>query len=260
MVLINGVFEVYYAISFAQIKRGVEVINTSAGYKFLMILPLLLYRYKKYNIWVFVLTLILTMMTGKRGALVIYIVLTLYGIYNYKWIAKTFKLDWKVIVFLSLVVIGYLFFMESAYQSLEHRLLTLEDSKRGSIGSGRNIIWGTLVMAWYNADLIPFYFGHGFYATSAIEGHIAHNDFIEFLVDMGVFVLLLYSAILFMFYKNIKRFKTRNHYLYMLLLFCLFIWCGRAFIAGTIRTDQIILSISMGYLLAIQTKQRLYGQ
>lgn len=258
IVILNGLFEIYYALTFAKIKSGLEIINTSGGYKFLMILPLLLYKYKKDNIWIFLLTIILTMMTGKRGALVIYAVLIFYGFLYYKRIKKPFKVDWKVFVFLGLIFLVYSYFIDTAYQSLEYRFQTIEETERGMVGSGRNIIWGTLLSSWYNADFFSLFFGYGFYSTIAIEGHIAHNDFIEFLVDFGLIGLLLYATILLIFYKNIKQLKTQDSYLFMLLLSCLFIWFGRAIIAGTIRTDQIILSISIGCLLAVNTKQRLY--
>lgn len=249
IVLANGLWEIYYAFSFQRLKQGVEVINTSAGYIFVMILPVLLYRFRKDNIWIFLVTLILTMLTGKRGALVIYAVLILYGLLNYKTISRYFRINWKIVLFLVLIIVSYSVFMEYAYESLQHRLLTIKNEQRGTIASGRDVIWSTLLSAWYNGDFINLLFGFGFYATIPINRFIAHNDFVEFLVDFGLIGLLLYCVVLVQFFKNIKRVKIINKHIFSLLMICFFVLIGRGFIAGTIRTDNIVLSISIGYLL-----------
>ena len=257
IVLFNGLFEIYFAFLYARIKQGVEVINTSAGYMFVMILPILLYRFKKDNIWMFIITLILTMLTGKRGALLIYLVFLLYGFVNLKWIRKSFKLNWKIVLFLGVIIVGYIFFMETSFESLQYRLLNIENTDRGSIGSGRNILWTLFLSKWYFSDsLVNLFFGYGFYATMGFNGFMAHNDFVEFLFDFGLLGLFCYVFVLISYYKNIKWVKLMNPYLYMLLMFCLIIWLGRAFVAGTIRTDNIVLSMSLGYLFGITTIQR----
>ena len=261
IVIINGLFEIYYAVAFVAIKQGVEVINTSAGYIFVMILPLLMYRFRKDNIWIFIITLLLTMMTGKRGALVIYGVLFIYSIYNFKSIKNQIKLNWKVFLFLGIILFSYFFLMENAFESLENRMGNIVHKEKGTIGSGRDVIWSTLFLAWYNSQsFIYLIFGFGFYATSSIEGHIAHNDFVEFLVDFGLLGLSFYLLVLGKFYIAVKRIKKYNKYLSLLLVFCLIILLGRGMIAGTLRTDNIILSISMGYLLGIATIQRKYNE
>ncbi|WP_431156536.1 O-antigen ligase family protein [Winogradskyella poriferorum] len=256
VVLFNGLFEIFYAFITARNIDGVDVINTSAGYIFVMILPLLLFKFQKYNIWIFIIALILTMLTGKRGALVIFIFLFLYGLYNFRWIKKTFKLNWKILFFLVLIVFGYLFFIDSAFESLEYRLLTIQDEKRNMIASGRDVIWQTLLTKWLDSDFIGIIFGYGFFATISLGGNFAHNDFIEFLVDFGVIGLIVYSLVLIFYLRNIGWIKKMNRYLKVLLLFCFLIWLGRAIIAGTIRTDQIILSMSIGYLFGIAIKQK----
>lgn len=94
--------------------------------------------------------------------------------------------------------------------------------------------------------------GSGFYSTISISiaNNIAHNDFIEYLVDFGLIGLSLWLIVLFKFYMNIQKIKSYEKYLYVLLVFCVIILVGRGLFAGTIRTDNIYLSISLGYLLA----------
>ncbi|MEF3077572.1 O-antigen ligase family protein [Winogradskyella poriferorum] len=249
--ILNGCLEVFLAIINPLNSGGIRVVNTSAGYIFLMILPMLMYRFQKYNFWVFGLALVLTLMSGKRGAVVIYIFIIIYSLRNFKGVFKNFKFDWKAWLFLAILFVVGLYFIENAYDSLSHRFLNIEDEKRGTIGSGRDVIWSTLIYFWADGSVFNQVFGFGFYASPKIEGHIAHNDFVEYLIDFGILGLLLWSLMLFRFYKNIKRVKKYDKYLYTLLFFCLVVFVGRGFFAGTNRTDNIVLSISMGYILGI---------
>ncbi len=249
--ILNGCLEVVLAIINPLDSRGVEVINTSAGYIFLMLLPLLMHRFQKYNFWVFGIALILTLMSGKRGAVIIYLLIIIYSFLNYKSVFKNFKFDWRAWLFIAILLVAGFYFSENAYDSLSHRFLNIEDEKRGTIGSGRDLIWSTLIYFWIDGSLLNQIFGFGFYASPKIEGHIAHNDFIEYLIDFGLLGFFLWSMMLFKFYKNIKRIKQYDKYLYTLLFFCFFVFVGRGFFSGTNRTDNIVLSISIGYILGI---------
>jgi hypothetical protein len=257
MLFLGGLLDVYQAATNPLEKMGMEVINTSSGYVFAMLLPLLMYRYRNQSFWVFVLLLGLTAITGKRGALVIFAVLAGYYVLNLRIIGHSIRFNYKSVIAASLAFVAFVYFMEVAYESLIFRFENIVHPERGTIGSGRDVIWSTLLSHWYHGDVFNFFFGYGFFSTSSIEGHIAHNDFIEFLFDFGVFGLMLYIFVLFKYFKNIQNVKQYDKYLYFLLMTCLLIIIGRGMFAGTIRTDNIYLSISMGYLLAVATLKRL---
>ncbi|WP_346863273.1 O-antigen ligase family protein [uncultured Draconibacterium sp.] len=249
--LFNGIWEIMLAYTHQLERQGMEIINTSAGYVFVMILPMLMYIYKKENIWIFSISLLLTLMTGKRGALVIYVVLILYSFYSFKYLKNSFKLNWKALVFLVVIFIAYNFFVDNTFSSLQHRILNFENEKTGAIGSGRNIIWSTLIIQYLDGTVLHQIFGFGFFATRSISGFIAHNDFVEFLIDFGIFGLITWLLVLYRFHKNIKIVKQHDQYLFLMLAFCLIILGGRGLFSGTLRTDNINFSISIGYLLAI---------
>lgn len=247
----NGAYEVFIAFNSVDLKMGVEIINTSAGYMFLMLLPMLMYRYQKQNFWLFSVAILFTLMSGKRGALITFVFLIVYALSNFKRVFKNFKFDWKAILFLVILFAIGFYFVEYAYDSLTFRLANIENEERGTIGSGRDVIWLTLITFWLDGSFFNQLFGYGFYSAYTIEGHIAHNDFIEYLIDFGILGFLLWSIIMTKFYKNIKRVKKYDSYLYIMLLFCFLILLGRGIFAGTNRTDQIVFSISLGYLLGV---------
>ncbi|APY07939.1 hypothetical protein BWZ20_06315 [Winogradskyella sp. J14-2] len=251
VLMFNGITEVVIALNNREVKLGVEVVNTSAGYIFLMLLPILMHRYRKQNFWMFAMCLVLTLFSGKRGAVVVFVILIIYASKNFRKVFRNFKLDWRAIIFIGVLLLAGLYFVESAYDSLMHRMVNIENEKRGTVGSGRDVIWKTLLFFWADASLFNQIFGFGFYASPKIEGHVAHNDFVEYLIDLGLIGLTLWSYLLVRFYKNIKRLKKYDNYLYTLLLFCLTVFFGRGLFSGTNRTDSIVLSISLGYLLGV---------
>src|SRR5690554_2106112 len=121
MLIIGSLFDLYNAIANPIESLGMEVINTSSGYVFAMLLPIMMYRYKAQGFWVFVLLLGLTAMSGKRGALVIFAVLAVYYIFNHRNLGLTVKFNWKTVVAASFAVIALVYFFETAYESVLFR-------------------------------------------------------------------------------------------------------------------------------------------
>jgi len=257
MLMVGALFELYNAMANPLEKLGVEVINTSSGYVFAMLLPIMMYRYRAQGFWVFVLLLGLTAMSGKRGALVIFAVLAVYYVFNHRNLGLIVKFNWKTVVAASFAVIALVYFVETAYESVLFRFQTIVHPERGTIGSGRDIIWGGLIEYWRSASVGHIFLGSGYYSTIAIQGFVAHNDFIQFLVDYGLFGLLIYVVMLCMLYQNIRSMRPLDRYIYCLLFMCVIILVGRGLFAGTLRSDQIYWSVSIGYLLGVATLKRL---
>lgn len=248
VLIFNGIVEVYLALTETVVKKGFEIVLTSAGYVFVMILPLLLYFFRKHNVWIFLITFSLTLMTNKRGAIVIYLVLIIYYIFNYRIFLSKTKINIKTILLLLLLAVMYMVFYQETYSSLLNRYYL--DEATGTIGSGRDVFWLYLFNYWLDSELINVLFGYGIVATKEIIGLVAHNDFLEYLFNYGIFGLFLWSFVLIKFFHNIKVVRKVDPYLYLMLMSCLIVLVGRGLFAGTLRTDNINLSISIGYLLA----------
>ena len=254
--VLNGLGEIYLTYSNPLIRLGREIYNTSAGYVFIMILPLLMYMYRRYNIWVILLLFLASALTGKRGVIVIFSFLIIPLFANRKMLLRGIKLNWQTgLIFIGTIVCGF-FFYEIGYENLRFRLnnIVVNDG----IGSGRDTIWQYLLITWHEGSIFEKLFGFGFWACVNIEGHQAHNDFIEVLVNFGLIGLILWVSFYISYFKSIKVMKRIDPYLYVLLLLGFYILVGRSLIAGTFRTDQINWAISMGYLFAISAQKIYY--
>lgn len=246
----NALYDLGLAVIDPRIRYGgIEEINTSSGYVFVMILPLLMYLFKDYNKWVFALTLVLTLISGKRGAFVIYIILMGYMMLQHRNLKSENKFDWKSVLFAGIVIVGVFFFIEIAYESFIYRIQNIE--KNDAIGSGRSIFWMILLNHWNDSNIVYKIIGSGYYSSRGIIQNVAHSDFLQYLVDYGIIGLSIWSMVLYKLYYNVKKVKDSHKFLYVLLIFCIIILIGRGLFAGTLRTDQIYLSISLGYLLGI---------
>ncbi|MDC0362096.1 hypothetical protein OAN12_03545 [Halioglobus sp.] len=260
VLLANGLFEIYYAFSGVYIRQGVEIVNTAGGYVFLMLAPLLMYRYRGHNIWMFGGTVLLTIMTGKRGPIVIYAFLVLYSIVNMRVLSRYMKLNIKTfLVILGLAIMAFLV-VDSSLDNLQYRFANMVNEDKGTVGSGRNIIWGELWSFWSSGSVGQLFFGSGFYSTLSITGKVAHNDFVQFLSDFGLVGLGCYVLVVMNFFAATRKSMKVDPYLGYLLTVCFLILVGRGMISGTIRTDNVNLSVSIGYLLAMcSLLRRRYG-
>lgn len=252
-IIINGIMSIYIAyINMPNIQNN--IMKTSAGYGFLLVLPLLLYIFQKNKMWVFVITLLLTLIFAKRGAIAIYIVLIIYSILSIKVFQTKIILRGQTLILLFIGVVTLLFLVNNVFDSLLFRLTNIRNSG-GYYGSGRTFFWFNMLDQWWNANLGIKVIGFGTLSTKTFDGHIAHNDFIQYLLDYGFIGLGLWMSFLFTLYKNIKRRKYIDAYVSKLLMFCLFIFIGRGLFAGTVRPDNMFLSICIGFLIGTIEKK-----
>lgn len=256
IILINGLVEIYLAVSQPLLRQGMEVINTSAGYIFVMVTPLFMYLYSHHFVWAFSATTILTLATGKRGALVACVLIFLNALQNYRLVFARFRWSWKSALFLLILSAAFILFMQYALDSLLFRIDNIQNQEKGTIASGRDVIWLSLLRTWLDGNFASYIFGYGYYSTGALVDNVAHNDVIQYLLDYGLLGLSIYILTLLLFYFDIRRIRRYDRYIYMLLTFCLFVWIVRGLIAGTNRTDQLVLAISMGYLMSITTNAK----
>jgi hypothetical protein len=109
---------------------------------------------------------------------------------------------------------------------------------------------------WWEGDVLKIFIGSGFNSSAGYIGMMAHSDFVGFLHEFGLLGFSLYLIMLGCFHKAIKNISNDTPYLGYLLMMCFIILVGRGIFAGTIRTDNVNLSITIGYLLAITVMKR----
>ncbi len=259
------------AIIFSDIfKEGMdeEILNTASGYTALMVMPLLFY-YNKHRIFqIFLLTFLVTLISGKRGALVIEAIIFLYYLISYKRFAQikiSSSLTTKIIILFAIAGLA-VFFYNNAAGSLAERMAGLfvgkEVGNESSIGSGRNIFWSYTFFTWYEAPILNNLLGLGFYSTIYTLEKLygmpiqAHNDFLEILHGFGLLGISVYLVFQYKFYQLAKTFGLSKIDTYILIT-CFLIFVMRSIFAGLIyRPDTLLFAIAMGLILGNIYKKR----
>lgn len=89
---------------------------------------------------------------------------------------------------------GFLFVAQSFQLEILERFLSL--SQDG--GSGRNEIWASILLHYFDGTTTQRLFGRGFQAVTELKltgrAILAHNDYLEILYDYGIVGLLLLLA------------------------------------------------------------------
>ena len=124
----------------------------------------------------------------------------------------------------------------------------IEQTMEGQ-SSHRDEIYTEAWQLWSTSDnTTNMVIGYGFDGTlnNMSNGHYAHNDWLEILVDYGLIGILSYLLIFFSIIKNIIRTKETD--IKLILLACFSIWFLKTlFSMGFTEENLAVLMISMGY-------------
>lgn len=209
--IIVSILQFYYSIEEIRAIRDKENIVNNVSYYFVMLLPyIFLFRRKILAYVSLFIILFFVIQSAKRGALIVSLAATVVFIY-YQIFTNSSK---RIVRNLVIATIGlscifiYLYRLFLKNEFLVSRLNQIDEG-----GSGRSTIYSNLLSSWYNSDSIfNFIFGYGF--RSSVDhsgtGNLAHNDWLEILINFGILGFLAYLSVLLslvfcLFNKTIKR-------------------------------------------------------
>ena len=161
-------------------------ITNNVGYNFVSLFPLLLFFNKKYQRIIFYIIIsIFVLYSSKRGAIIMWGILSLVLLRFEIVIAQRTKYRFLNYIFLGgiLVLFGYLFVdFVSQNDYLQDRFLALSHGD----SSNRDIILRDCLNGFFEEDnIFRFLFGYGLGGTFIFSGNAAHNDWVQLLVDNG---------------------------------------------------------------------------
>lgn len=225
----------------------VEFVNNS-GYMFVSIIPLLLI-WKDKKIVQHILLLIccaFVLVSMKRGAILCAIPCV------YLFMKKSIKYaslrEKRIIVMFTVIIIVavlYLInYMEANSELFMDRVLA---TKEGQV-SRRDIIYLELLNASYNRNLFYMLLGEGANATLLHTQNFAHNDWLELLIDTGLFGVILYIG----YWVNFNKLRLRSRGLdiensAITIYFIFFLL--RTFFSMSYSDIPIFASIPLGYFI-----------
>lgn len=177
-----------------ELERDADNIVTNTAYMFVSLIPFVfLFAKKRLLSAIVMLILLLFIIQGaKRGAVIVGLFMFLiYAYYLVKSNKSGNALFKFAIPFLGICLLSLCLF--EIYQSNEFLLNRMANLSEG--GSGRDVIYANLIYNWYQSgSVINYLFGHGFVASTKLSGtgHLAHNDWLEILVNFGIFGVAVY--------------------------------------------------------------------
>ncbi|WP_180109526.1 MULTISPECIES: O-antigen ligase [unclassified Acinetobacter] len=200
-----------------------DVVNNLA-YQFVLLIPyLFMVKRNLVSILFFGIIFSFIIQGSKRGALIVGVLISLFFIYHrlsmidHKYRVRSYILLTFCMGFL--VFYLYKYFLSNEY--LINRFSRIDDG-----GSGRDIIYSSLLGAWYNSDnILNFIFGYGFSSTLDLSstGNFAHNDWLEILINFGLLGFFLYILIFLGLLKIVYKEKFKKEYK-LVLLAIIFMW------------------------------------
>lgn len=187
---------VYYYFTTSSIIYSTFDVHLNIVYVPLLSFLLVLFVDKKIiKFFIFIITLVLLLQSGKRaGLLALFSPLIFYLCYH-KTVSKK-----RILITLFVVVICLMIFFQDYFSQIlvENRTLArFTDNGESDISSGRIEIYIRTIQMFLNSSPFKMLIGHGFGAVEIYSPlkMSAHNDFLEVLYDYGFIGLLIYVAV-----------------------------------------------------------------
>lgn len=204
----------YYALYSRLLERASEAgsarteFTNNYGYKFVMLLPLLFLPHKNKIIQYgfIVIALLFIIMAVKRGAILTGAVAIIY------YIKSFFKLrtNKKIGAFCLLIVFAIIAscFIDNFIENDVYFSKRLNQTMDGE--TGREDIYGKIWTCFKNEDLLPVLFGNGANTSIKLTGMLAHNDWLEILINQGILGCLVYAWYFLVFCKTWRINRDRK--------------------------------------------------
>ena len=245
----------FYAAQFVRYGEEMEDLFTNGtGYLFAALFPFV-YYFREKPLWQYVLIAIIlffSVLALKRGAILVTAVCFLFFIREKVKYAKKGKL-WSLLLIVA-VVFGVWYFSRDTLLSSDAFQNRIEQTLEGN-DSNRSNLRRIQLNAYSNGDLVQILFGFGADGSLKISPNYAHNDWIEILVDQGLFGFTIFFCFWLVFYTTWRKCK-KDSLPYNIL--------GMIFLAAMIRTvfsmwysnSNMFVSMPLGYCLALLTNKR----
>ncbi len=185
--------------------RGVEETTNNAAYSFLYLLPLaaiLSIKYKRLAICLSAIVFIYVTAGAKRGAILCLILMLIYFSW---WCLKHNYLSFRSFIILIILLVSFGLYFSYVFEESKYLQTRFEDTINGN-SSGRDELFDDLVRHWvWEPDLQVKLLGAGTGETIPIAGNLAHNDWLELLIDNGILGVAVYALIFIYFIVFLRR-------------------------------------------------------
>lgn len=237
-----------------RISDSANVVNNIA-YDFVLLIPyVFLIKKRILSIVSMFILLVFIIQGAKRGALVVGFVGALFFIYHQLVVVDTKnKIKGYFLAFTGMVL--SVFYLYSYFLTNEYLITRLLEVDEG--GSGRNVIFSSLLKAWYNSDnFVNYIFGYGFASTLHLSttGNFAHNDWLELLTNFGLIGIFLYVLVFYGLLKEVFEERKANDYR-VILLAIISMWLVKTLFSMVYTANSsIIMTLLLAFLIGKKIK------
>ena len=234
-----------------------EALTINASTVFVLLLPLLFYEKNRVlffsELAICIFFIVAAVKRGNIVASILPIVLLMY--YQYRQSKKNLL----AMLFLVITVAVGTYFLREYILDNSYFLRRLDDTLNGET-SNRTRIYHDSFFIWWNSDFFQVFFGNGYRAVTRFLHIPAHNDWLEILVDNGLFGFVLYLCVFISFYKLIQ--KTTEEPDRFVLMSAFLIWFAKSLYSmAYVENYLYLLMISIGYVVGKQKRPKslVYG-
>jgi len=254
VLLVTAILRYYNYSRMVIIRLGVDEdteITNNASSVMLLLLPMLFLMKNQIQKWItLTVCLFFILSSAKRGNIVAAVIPVV--LFVYSMLKDSRRSGIKIILVLAFIVVGSIMTYRWVVNN-DYLMYRIEKTQEGN-SSGRDVIYAGTWHAWYDSDsFVNQLLGLGFDGTLRLEAtthHHAHNDWLEVLVDYGLFGVLLYLAMfisLFLQVRRIRSFEMRMAFLSGLLIWFLRSLYSMGFTGETLSVAMISMGTALGW-------------
>lgn len=233
----------------AQQQFNAEEVTNNMGYAVLSVIPLLsFFSHKRTMQYIGIAYLMaLVMFSMKRGAILIGAICVAWFLYSTLKTSKRGRKATVVILGVAVVLAGY-YLVQYMLSSSDYFNIRVESTFEGD-SSNRNFIYSRLWNHFTNeSDGFRFLFGNGACYTAIVAGNVAHNDWLEILINQGLIGAVIYLFYWIHFYKTTKRARYDDE-LYLAISLLVIINFSKGLISMSYGDMSIYSTFCLGYCL-----------
>lgn len=233
-------------------RSGADEVVNGTAYEWLALMPMMVFFRKKPVIqYIGIAIILFFVLSGfKRGAILLGAICFLV----YLWHSLSSQKNSRRIIIVLLTGVLFYFLMQyldnmmAASDLFKNRI---DDTMNWNSSDRDDIYSKYWDYYWNQTSGIAFFFGNGALATVTNFGIMAHNDWLEYLIDMGLFGTIVYLILWISFIKmSVKSARICSRDVFMGILLILIINFGKSIFSMSISFMSVFTTSLYGYLIA----------
>lgn len=245
----------YFQLASKLIENNNAQENTNnIGYRFLVLLPLCFFLYKRRLLQYIALGIIMLfiLLSVKRGAIIIGTICFIWFLSDSVKKSTNIKHKYFTIFLGSILIISAISAVSYQLANSDYLQRRIAETESGN-SSGRDKLYTGIIDAIINDDsYIHLIFGRGAYSTFDIVHKMAHNDWLETACNNGLIGLSCIALFLFAFYRTANYSKKHvRPELSSVMIMMFFVFSTRMFFSMSLQGMSIAITMTIAYFASL---------